>query len=84
MVFKKLLAGLGFGGVEVDTVLSPQPGTPGGSLTGQVNLRAKGDTDITAINLLLVASGTSTSWTRWAPSAAASCATSFAPASPRA
>ncbi|WP_238012122.1 sporulation protein [Dactylosporangium sp. AC04546] len=57
MVFKKLLAGLGFGGVEVDTVLSPQPATPGGALTGQVNLRAKGDTDISGIHLLLVATG---------------------------
>ncbi|HCT79052.1 MAG TPA: hypothetical protein DGT23_21320, partial [Micromonosporaceae bacterium] len=50
-------AGLGFGGVEVDTVLSGQPGTPGGALAGQVNLRAKGDTDITGIQLLLVANG---------------------------
>ncbi|MFC7759621.1 sporulation protein [Catellatospora bangladeshensis] len=55
MVFKKLLAGLGLGGVEVDTVLSPQPAVPGGQLHGQVNLRAKSDTDITAIWLLLVA-----------------------------
>lgn len=36
MVIKKLPAGLGFGGVEVDTVLSGQPGTPGGAMTGQV------------------------------------------------
>ncbi|GHJ43068.1 sporulation protein [Catellatospora sp. TT07R-123] len=55
MVFKKLLASLGLGGVEVDTVLSPHPTTPGGPLTGQVNLRAKSDTDITAIWVLLVA-----------------------------
>lgn len=55
MVFKKLLAGLGLGGVEVDTVLSPHPAIPGGQLGGQVNLRAKSDTDITAIWLLLVA-----------------------------
>ncbi|MEV4416160.1 sporulation protein [Catellatospora sp. NPDC049609] len=55
MVFKKLLAGLGLGGVEVDTVLSPHPATPGAALTGQVDLRAKSDTDITAIWLLLVA-----------------------------
>ncbi|MBV1850823.1 sporulation protein [Catellatospora tritici] len=56
MVFKKLLAGLGFGGVEVDTVLSPQSVVAGGVLAGQVNLRAKSDTDITGITLLLVAS----------------------------
>src|SRR5688572_13344295 len=54
MVFKKLLAGLGFGGVEVDTVLPPQPALAGGQLFGQVNLRAKSDTDITAITLILV------------------------------
>ncbi|MFC7241676.1 sporulation protein [Catellatospora aurea] len=57
MVFKKLLAGLGLGGVEVDTVLSPQTTVPGGQLSGQVNLRAKSDTDITAISLLLTATG---------------------------
>jgi sporulation-control protein len=57
MVFKKLLAGLGFGGVEVDTVLSPHPAPANGQLTGQVNLRAKSDTDITAITLILVAGG---------------------------
>lgn len=57
MVFKKLLAGLGLGGVEVDTVLAPHPAAVGGALTGQVNLRAKSDTDITAISLLLVAGG---------------------------
>jgi sporulation-control protein len=57
VVFKKLLAGLGFGGVEVDTVLSAAPATPGGPLTGHVNLRAKGETDISDIWLLLVANG---------------------------
>ncbi|GIF96224.1 sporulation protein [Catellatospora citrea] len=57
MVFKKLLVGLGLGGVEVDTVLSPHPAVPGGSLSGQVNLRAKSDTEITAISLLLTATG---------------------------
>ncbi|WP_144123610.1 sporulation protein [Catellatospora sichuanensis] len=57
MVFKKLLAGLGLGGVEVDTVLSPHPAVPGGPLSGQVNLRAKSDTEITAISLLLTATG---------------------------
>jgi sporulation-control protein len=55
MVFKKLLAGLGFGGVEADTILAPQPAHAGGQLTGQVNLRAKSDTDITSITLILVA-----------------------------
>lgn len=54
MVFKKLLAGLGLGGVEADTILPPQPAESGGNLTGQVNLRAKSDTDITAIALILV------------------------------
>ncbi len=57
MVFKKLLAGLGLGGVEADTILPPQPAEPGGNLTGQVNLRAKSDTDITAITLILVTQG---------------------------
>ena len=54
MVFKKLLAGLGFGGVEVDTILNPPSSTPGGQLTGQVQLNAKGDVEISAIQLLLV------------------------------
>jgi sporulation-control protein len=57
MVWRKLLAGLGLGGVEADTVLTPTPGTPGGSLTGQVNLRVKSDTEIAAITLILVANG---------------------------
>jgi sporulation-control protein len=57
MVFKKILAGLGLGGVEVDTVLPPDPVPAGGHLAGQVNLRAKSDTDITAITLHLVATG---------------------------
>jgi sporulation-control protein len=61
MVFKKLLSSLGFGGVEVDTVLASgsagQPGAPGSTLSGQVHLRAKGDVDITSIQLLLVATG---------------------------
>lgn len=59
MVFKKLLAGLGWGGVEVDTVLSPHPVRPGGVLSGEVNLRAKSDAEITAVDLILVASGSS-------------------------
>ncbi|GIH06152.1 hypothetical protein Rhe02_42190 [Rhizocola hellebori] len=57
MVFKKLLASLGLGGVEADTVLSSQPAAAGGQLSGQVNLRAKSDTDITGITLILVAQG---------------------------
>jgi sporulation-control protein len=57
MVFKKLLSSLGFGGVEVDTVLAAQPATPGAALSGQVHLRAKGDVDIASIQLLLVATG---------------------------
>ncbi|MER7006113.1 sporulation protein [Dactylosporangium sp. NPDC000555] len=57
MVFKKLLAGLGLGGVQVDTVIAPQSATPGGTLTGQVNLRAKSDSQVTAVDLQLLASG---------------------------
>lgn len=56
MVFKKLLSSLGFGGVEVDTVLSSPGVLPGGPLTGQVHLQAKGDVEIAAIQLLLVCS----------------------------
>lgn len=56
MVFNKLLSSLGFGGVEVDTVLSGQAVTPGGSMSGQVHLRARGEVEITSIQLLLVAS----------------------------
>ncbi|MEV0274259.1 sporulation protein [Hamadaea sp. NPDC050747] len=57
MVFKKLLAGLGFGGVEVDTVLSAHVPATGGQLSGQVNLRAKSDTDVSAITLIVLAGG---------------------------
>ena len=57
MVWRKLLAGLGLGGVEADTVLTPTPGVPGGTLAGQVNLRVKSDTDIASITLILVANG---------------------------
>ncbi|MEV8517792.1 sporulation protein [Dactylosporangium sp. NPDC051484] len=57
MVFKKLLAGLGLGGVQVDTVIAPQSATPGGTLVGQVNLRAKSDSQVTAVDLQLLASG---------------------------
>jgi sporulation-control protein len=55
MVLKKLLGSLGFGGVEVDTVLSAPITRPGEALTGQVHLRAKGDVEITSIALLVVA-----------------------------
>jgi sporulation-control protein len=57
MVLKKLLGSLGFGGVEVDTVLSAPITRPGEALTGQVHLRAKGDVEITSIALLVVAAG---------------------------
>ncbi|WP_238006540.1 sporulation protein [Dactylosporangium sp. AC04546] len=57
MVFKKLLASLGLGGVEVDTVIAAQPVTPGGMLTGQVNLRAKSDSQVTAVDLQLLVNG---------------------------
>lgn len=57
MVFKKLLSSLGFGGVEVDTVLSAPAVNAGGQLTGQVHLRAKSDVEIASIQLLLVAGG---------------------------
>jgi len=57
MVFKKLLSSLGFGGVEVDTVLSAPAVSAGGQLAGQVHLRAKSDVEIASIQLLLVASG---------------------------
>jgi sporulation-control protein len=59
MVFRKLLASLGLGGVEADTVLTPEPAVAGGALTGQVNLRVKSDTAITAITLILVVRGQS-------------------------
>jgi sporulation-control protein len=57
MVFKKLLSSLGFGGVEVDTVLSAPAVHAGGQLTGQVHLRAKSDVEVASIQLLLVAGG---------------------------
>lgn len=59
MVFKKLLSSLGFGGVDVDTVLtgSPTPSvTSGEPLTGEVRLQAKSEVDIASIQLLLVCS----------------------------
>src|SRR5687767_9954347 len=56
MVFKKLLSSLGFGGVDVATVLSAPVVTPGGPLSGQVHLRAKGDVEIGSVQLLLICS----------------------------
>lgn len=56
MVFKKLLSSLGFGGVDVDTVLSSPVVTPGGPLSGQVHLRAKSEVEITSMQLLLIVS----------------------------
>jgi sporulation-control protein len=44
MVFKKMLAALGVGGPSVDTVLSTHAVTPGGVLTGQINITG-GDND---------------------------------------
>ncbi len=57
MVFKKLMANLGFGGVEVDTILATPSLAPNGPLSGQIQLRAKGDTTITAVQLLVTATG---------------------------
>lgn len=56
MGFKKLLSSLGFGGVEVDTVLSTATVTPGGPLSGQVHLKARSEVEITSIQLLIVVS----------------------------
>ncbi|WP_169800160.1 sporulation protein, partial [Streptomyces aurantiacus] len=56
MVFKRLLGSLGVGGPTVDTVLSPGPTLPGGTLSGEVRLQG-GDAafDIEQITLELVA-----------------------------
>lgn len=56
MVFKKLLGSLGIGGSTVDTVITPEPALPGGTLSGQVHLKG-GDTefDIDHVSLELVA-----------------------------
>ncbi|MDQ0776082.1 sporulation-control protein [Streptomyces aurantiacus] len=56
MVFKRLLGSLGVGGPTVDTVLSPEPTLPGGTLSGEVRLKG-GDAafDIEQITLELVA-----------------------------
>ncbi|WP_155372704.1 sporulation protein [Catellatospora vulcania] len=55
MVLRRILNSLGFGGVDVDTVLSTPATRPGGAFSGQVRLHAKGDVEITSVQLLLVA-----------------------------
>ncbi|MBQ0847953.1 sporulation protein [Streptomyces sp. BH-SS-21] len=56
MVFKRLLGSLGVGGPTVETVLSPAPALPGGTLSGEIRLRGGGsDADIEHIALELVA-----------------------------
>lgn len=55
MSLRRILSSLGFGGVDVDTVLSTPSGRPGGAFSGQVRLHAKGDVEITSVQLLLVA-----------------------------
>ncbi|BCJ73496.1 hypothetical protein CS0771_30400 [Catellatospora sp. IY07-71] len=55
MVLRRILSSLGFGGVDVDTVLATPAVRPGGAFSGQVRLHAKGDVEITAVQLLLVA-----------------------------
>ncbi|GAB4052129.1 sporulation protein [Catellatospora paridis] len=55
MVLRRILSSLGFGGVDVDTVLSTPAARPGGAFSGQVRLHAKGDVEITSVQLLLVA-----------------------------
>ncbi|MEV0459848.1 sporulation protein [Catellatospora methionotrophica] len=56
MVLRRILSSLGFGGVDVDTVLTTPVIRPGGAFSGQVRLHARGDVDITSVQLLLVAS----------------------------
>ncbi|MEV4413067.1 sporulation protein [Catellatospora sp. NPDC049609] len=56
MVLRRILSSLGFGGLEVDTVLSTPAARPGGAFSGQVRLHAKGDVEITSVQALLVAS----------------------------
>ncbi|MFE9684632.1 sporulation protein [Streptomyces sp. NPDC006285] len=56
MVFKRLLGSLGVGGPTVDTVLSPGPALPGGTLSGEVRLGGgDADVDIEHVALELVA-----------------------------
>lgn len=52
MVFKRLLGALGVGGPTVDTVLDPGAALPGGTLSGQVQLRG-GDSDFTIEHITL-------------------------------
>lgn len=56
MVFKKMLGSLGVGGPTVDTVLDGRAVTPGGTLTGQVQLRGgQAEFDVQHVTLELVA-----------------------------
>ncbi|MCT2589173.1 sporulation protein [Streptomyces sp. N2-109] len=52
MVFRRLLGSLGVGGPTVDTVLAQGGVLPGGTLSGEVNLKG-GDTDFTIDHLTL-------------------------------
>ncbi|AXE25423.1 sporulation protein [Streptomyces globosus] len=52
MVFKRLLGSLGVGGPAVDTVLGPIAAVPGGTLSGQVNLKG-GNADFTIDHITL-------------------------------
>ncbi|MFE7037657.1 sporulation protein [Streptomyces sp. NPDC057621] len=52
MVFKRLLGSLGVGGPTVDTVLDPGAVLPGGTLSGQVQLRG-GEADFTIDHITL-------------------------------
>jgi sporulation-control protein len=54
LVFKKLKQAMGVGGPSVETVLHNAGTTPGGTLTGEVNLiGGSHDSDIIAVNLAL-------------------------------
>ncbi|MFJ3922639.1 sporulation protein [Streptomyces sp. NPDC090022] len=52
MVFKRLLGSLGVGGPAVDTVLDPVSATPGGTLSGQVDIKG-GSADFTIDHITL-------------------------------
>ncbi|MER5361741.1 sporulation protein [Streptomyces sp. NPDC002785] len=52
MVFKRLLGSLGVGGPAVDTVIEPVSAVPGGTLSGQVNLKG-GNADFTIDHITL-------------------------------
>ncbi|MFD6230103.1 sporulation protein [Streptomyces sp. NPDC060232] len=52
MVFKRLLGSLGVGGPSVDTVLDPVSAVPGGTLSGQVDLKG-GNADFTIDHITL-------------------------------